>query len=110
MVVSSLLMLWLFHWLFTEEKLRYKELPPLAKKRLVFPDDLQLIPGPLLQKSEQEDMDQMRKREDDWLNSDKDGVVPIAEALRRMADPEFAAKHGIRVRPPKTKAAKEGKR
>jgi hypothetical protein len=61
---------------------------------------------PVLQVSEEGDLDALRAEEDarlnhyGWVNRKDETVhVPIDVALRQMADPKFAAKHGLRARP-----------
>jgi hypothetical protein len=95
------LALWgMFEWLRALEQRSDRPLPDLARReRPVFPRDLDRIPGPRLQVSEQGDMKRLREEENAALNSKADGKVPIDAALKQMSDPDFAARHGIRVRP-----------
>src|SRR5262245_29353088 len=59
--VVHLLMLLLFDGLAEEDRQLHKPLPPLARKeRAVFPKDLDRIPGPRLQVSEEGDLEKMR--------------------------------------------------
>jgi hypothetical protein len=81
--------------------------PPLpalaAKERPKLPRDLTRIPPPVLQQDEIADLKRLRDAEDrrldgyGWVNA-KTGLVhiPIAEAMRLLADPKFAEAHGIR--------------
>ncbi len=106
-VVAHLLALAMLDWCADVQKQQDKPLPPLAKKeRLVLPRDLNRIPGPVLQQSEERDLDALRKEEVTrlkqygWVNrQDRTVHVPIDEAIAQMAEPKFAAKHGISVRP-----------
>ena len=80
-------------------------LPTLAaRNRTQLPRDLPKIPAPVLQQSEVADLERMRRAEDVRLNSygwidEQAGVVhiPIAEAMRLLADRKAAEAHGIRV-------------
>src|SRR5437762_3165498 len=75
-----------------------------AKERTELPRDLARIPSPVLQQNEGADLQRIRKKEAQRLNSygwidKKTGIVhiPIAEAIRLLADPTSAEAHGIRV-------------
>ena len=103
-------------WLFAEFKESVSRedapLPALAaKERPRLPRDLRKIPPPVLQQSEIVDLKRLREAEDrqltryDWVDADAGVVrIPIAEAMRLLADRKTAAAHGIRV------AAKKGGR
>jgi hypothetical protein len=89
-------------------------LPALAaKERTQLPRDLGRIPGPLLQQDEPMNLERFRREEDRRLNGfgwvDKNaGVVhiPIAEAMRLLADAKFAEARGVRVDDPVKKGAR----
>ena len=89
------------------------QLPVLAAKRPRFPDDLTKIPPPVLQENEITDIRRLREVEDrrlsgyGWVDA-KTGVVhiPIAEAMRLLADPKTAAMHGIRSEAVKKKGGR----
>jgi hypothetical protein len=115
-VVAHLLALAVFDWLYDEAKRQDKPLSALAKQeRPSFsPESLKRLRGrahdlqhyPLLQENEVHDLNELRAEEDaqlnryGWVNrEEKTAHVPINVALKQMADPTFAAKHGIRVRP-----------
>jgi hypothetical protein len=75
-----------------------------ARQRLRLPRDVDRIPPPVLQQDEVGDLERLRAAEEDRLNGSgwvdsKGGVVriPVAEAMRRFADPDFAKGHGIRI-------------
>jgi hypothetical protein len=100
LVVSSLVLVLQFAWYEDLERRQDRKLPDLARReRVAFPRDLNRIPGPRLQESEEGDLVKLRAAEEAALNRSSDGRVPIAEAMKQMSDPAFAAKHGIRVRP-----------
>jgi hypothetical protein len=100
LVLASVALWGMFEWLNALERERDRPLPDLARReRAVFPKDLDRIPGPRLQVSEEGDLKRLRAEEDAALNSKEKGKVPIDEALKRMSAPAFAEKHGIRVRP-----------
>lgn len=89
-------------------------LPALAaSERPQLPRDLGRIPGPVLQQDETVDLGRLRRSEDRQLNGygwvdAKAGVVhiPIAEALRLLADPKMAAARGVRVDDPLKKGGR----
>src|SRR5437660_1026303 len=94
LAVSHVVLVWMFGWFTHLERQQQKPVSKLAREgRLHFPDDLKGIPGPRLQESEEADLARLRQKENDLLNSKAEGRVPIDEALRRMADPKFAAEH-----------------
>jgi hypothetical protein len=80
-------------------------LPGLAaEKRAQLPRDLQEIPPPRLQENEAAELARSRRADEQQLNSYgwidvQAGVVhiPIAEAMRLLADPKTAEAQGIRV-------------
>jgi hypothetical protein len=82
-------------------------LAPLAsRERPKLPSDLSKIPLPRLQVHEGADMDEWRRVEDQrlvgygWTDPQKGTVhIPIGEAMRLLADPEYARDKGIRVAP-----------
>jgi len=79
--------------------------PLAAKLRPRFPHDINRIPEPRLEVDEALALDKQRKTEDrllndppSWLDTKKGTVrLPIAEAMRLLANPEFAKTKGIRV-------------
>jgi hypothetical protein len=80
-------------------------LPTLAaQERLQLPRDVRKIPAPVLQENEPIDLERLRETEErrlisyGWVDA-KAGIVhiPIAEAMRLLADPKIAEAHGIRV-------------
>jgi hypothetical protein len=84
--------------------------PSILKARGPLPGDL---PEPRLQENESADLDRFRRKEADridrygWIDAERGIVhIPIAEAMRRFADADTAAQHGIRVEP----AGKKGGR
>jgi hypothetical protein len=94
-------------------------LPPLAAQdRPQLPKDLDKIPPPRLQdydRPDVKDMDQLRQAEEarlksyGWTDPQKGKVhIPIDEAMRLLANPEFAKAHGIRVEPADPKGAAKG--
>jgi hypothetical protein len=113
--LAILVVLLVTRWLFDafKEVVRHNDtaLPALAaKQRPQLPRDLRKIPAPLLQENESADLTRLRQREEKQLNSygwvdTNAGVVhiPIAEAMRLLADPKSAAAHGIRVEAPQKK-------
>jgi hypothetical protein len=109
---------WLFGVLKADEKRNDPGLPALAAKERArlstdttkIKEDLKKILPPLLQVDEPQDMSQFRGAEDKWLNSygwtdAKSGKVriPIAQAMRLLADTEIAKARGIRVEAAKGK-------
>lgn len=82
--------------------------PPLstlaAQERLRLPRDLARIPSPRLQQDEIADLQRLRAEEDrrlkeyGWVDSEAGTVhMPISEAMRLLADPKIAERHGIRT-------------
>lgn len=77
----------------------------VARVRVRLPADVGRIPRPILQANELADLERLRQAEErrltsyGWVDA-KVGVVhiPIAEAMRLLADPKTAAKHGLRVK------------
>src|SRR5256885_848091 len=70
MAVAHVALWGMFEWLNALEQRSNKPLPDLARReRPVFPRDLNRIPGPRLQVSEQGDMERLRKEEEAALNS-----------------------------------------
>lgn len=99
----------LLHWTFVGLKKREERLypPPLpiTKDRPVFPRDLKTIPHPRLQEYGPTELDQVRGPHLKRLGSygwvdEREGLVhiPIDQALKMFADPEFARKHGLPMR------------
>ncbi len=102
---------WLFSGLRQEVRGDDTPLPALAaKERIHLPADLSRIPPPLLQKNEIADMERSRREDEQrldgygWVDAQA-GVayIPIAEAMRLLADPKIAAAQGIRVDAPAKK-------
>lgn len=98
--------IWLFDDLKFRENRKYQPLPSLAaKNRVHFPDELDKIRQPRLQKNEPLDLAELHKVEEaslstyGWVDR-KDGIVriPIDEAMRLLSDPTTATVKGIRVR------------
>jgi hypothetical protein len=97
---------WLFEMLRQDALARQPPMSPLvAKERPQLPQDLETISQPRLQKNETLDLQRLRQEEDSILGSygwvDRDaGVVrlPIAEAMRMLANPKIAEAHGIRAK------------
>jgi hypothetical protein len=113
-LMTFALCLWMFD-LFKQSSARQDPgLAPLAaKERPILPKDLGKIPAPRLEVNESLDMEQFRKAEEaqlnsyGWIDGKGDTVhIPIAEAMRLLAKPEFAKERGIRVEPA---TEKEGK-
>ena len=82
--------------------------PPMAEKRPHLPSDLAHIPRPRLEESEVEGLRELREEEEKllhgsgWVDRDAGMVrIPIEDAMRLLADPTFAERHGIKVRPQK---------
>ena len=96
---------WLFDVFRAEVRLDDPPLPALAAaKRLRLPDDLSRIPPPVLQQNEIADLRRLREAEDrrlssyGWVDAEAGTVrIPIAEAMRLLADPKVAERHGIRT-------------
>jgi len=90
-----------------QEKAVNPPLPALAKERPRLPGDLQRIPAPRLEESEERELRELREEEAARLHSygwvdRKAGTVriPIEVALEMLSDPKTAERHGIRVRQP----------
>ena len=108
-VVVELVAMWLFNTLRTAENHQQTPLSAVVREHpRQVPDD---IPPPRLQESESLDLDLLRQREETqlttygWVDAKKGTVrIPIAEAMRLLADPKTAAARGIHVlaRPKKT--------
>jgi hypothetical protein len=113
-VVAHFICLWMFDALRETTALHDPGLPALAaKERPQLPQDLEKIPPPRLQVEERLDLEKLRQAEDarlnsyGWADAKHDKVrIPIAEAMRLLANPEFAKDHGIRVEPAKNKGGK----
>jgi hypothetical protein len=116
-ILAGLLLVWaivlghyaavgLFGHLKESERRKNPPLPELAaKERPRLPQDLKTIPEPRLQTTERLDLAHLRQAEDDLLNGygwvdRKAGIVriPVAEAMRLLADPKSAEANGLRVR------------
>ncbi len=77
--------------------------PQAARERVLLPRDLNQIPAPREQQRDQEDREAFQRTEEarlhnsGWVDA-KAGVVhlKIDDAIRLMADPKTAAKHGLR--------------
>jgi hypothetical protein len=106
---------WMYIVFASQEDARQAPMPPLvAEKRLKFPRDLkaQRLPGPILQTNEALDLAKFRRAEEarlhsyGWVDAKSGRVhIPIAEAMKRLADPATAKAHGIRVEERKPKGA-----
>jgi len=90
-----------------QEKTANPPLPAIAKERPRLPGDLQRIPAPRLEESEEREVRELRAEEAARLNKygwvdRKAGTVriPIDVALEMLADPKTAERHGIRVQQP----------
>jgi hypothetical protein len=113
---GGLLSLWLFDVLEASWARRQPGLSPLAAQdRPILPQDIHRIPPPRLQVNETRDIDALLRGDEErlrnygWVDPQKDKVhLPIAEAMRLLADPEVARSRGIRVEPAKGKAAAGG--
>jgi hypothetical protein len=90
-----------------QEKALNPPLPALAQERPHLPGDLQRIPTPRLEESEERELRELREEEAARLHSygwvdRKAGKVriPIEISLEMLADPKTAERYGIRVRQP----------
>src|SRR5262245_34019074 len=107
---------WLFDTLRRDELAKQPPMSPLvAKERPQLPRDLDTIPQPRLQKNETLDLQRLRQEEDailtgyGWVDRDAGVVrIPIAEAMRMLADPKIADTHGIRAKVKGNKDQKPG--
>jgi hypothetical protein len=101
--------LWLFGLLRAGAARRDPGLSPLAaQQRPKLPQEIDKIPEPRLEVSEGVLVKKQREVEDErlkgygWVDPQKGTVyIPIAEAMRRLTDPEVAKARGIRVEAPK---------
>ena len=82
-----------------------KATSPLADQRPNFPDDIGAIPSPRLQVSETSQLQELRKKEDAWLQTyewvdRKHRLVriPISHAINILADTKQQGRLGVRVR------------
>jgi hypothetical protein len=106
-VLTHFGMTWFFDVLQADRERAQLPVPALAaEKRLQFPRDLDRVKEPRLQKSQSEDLEKFRRKEEtrletyDWVDKDKGVVrIPVAEAMKLLADPKFAKARGMRVRP-----------
>lgn len=106
-VAAHLFLAWLHDGLLQGEKAKEPKATPISRERPVFPQNLDKVPGPLLQTDEVRDYSEFRAQEEAALNNPKAGM-PIREAMRLVADPKRAEAFGVRVRPP-GEAGKKGK-
>jgi hypothetical protein len=97
---------WLLAVFARQEKTANPPLPAVAQERPRLPGDLQRIPAPRLEESEERELRELRNEEAARLQSygwvdRKTGTVriPIEEAMDMLADPKTAERHGIRMRP-----------
>jgi hypothetical protein len=106
LVVIHFALVGLFELFKGSEDCKDPRLPELAaSERARLPRDLKKIPAPRLQESQTIDMDALRQREEahlasyGWVDA-RAGVVriPIADAMRLLADPQTAAARGILVK------------
>jgi hypothetical protein len=104
-VVGHLVPLLLYGYFVKAEDAKQAPLPPLAaKERLKLPRDLDKLPAPVLRANDTIHLEELRRKEDarlqgyGWVDP-KAGVVhvPIEEAMKKLADPAMATKHGIRI-------------
>jgi hypothetical protein len=94
---------WLFHGLSTGQAERPR--PKLVEQRPQLPRDIGKIPAPVLQQSEGADMQALRHKEHEllntygWVDPKKNIVrIPVAEAMRLLAtDRSLRDAHGLRV-------------
>jgi hypothetical protein len=84
-------------------------LSALAKERPQLPQGIDKIPEPRLEVAEPLALERQRRLEEQllqgsptWVDAQKGIVrIPIAEAMRLLADPEIAKAKGVRVEAPK---------
>jgi hypothetical protein len=105
-------------WLFAacKEDVRREDVPLTAlaaKGRTQLPRDLPKIAAPRLQQEESADLKRLRDREEihlkayGWIDAEVGVVhIPIAEAMRRLADPKTAERYGIRIEAAKKKGGR----
>lgn len=74
--------------------------------------DLECIPKPLLEKNDRDELVSLRQMENarlqsyGWVDSKGEHVhIPIAEAMKILADPNVAKRHGIQTMAPSPKGA-----
>jgi hypothetical protein len=78
-------------------------------ERLRLPKDLEKVPAPRLQVNETKELEKLRRDEDvfldnqnrsaTWVEKNKAVRVPVAEAMRLLADPKTAERLDIGARP-----------
>ena len=103
-IVAHFICLWMFDASGLRRRNHDPGLPALAaKERPQLPQNLDRIPPPRLQVEEHFDLERFRQAEDarlnsyGWSDAKNDKIrIPIAEAMRLLANPDFAEDHGIR--------------
>jgi hypothetical protein len=98
-------------WLFDRFKDKAYESEPnvanaVANERPRFPAGIKSVPAPVLQKDEPADLKAFRSDEEQelsgygWIDAKKEIVrIPVSEAMRMLAEPDFAKTKGIRAAP-----------
>jgi hypothetical protein len=113
-LLAHVICLWMFDAMRTSADRNDPQLPALAaRERLKFPQDLAKVPPPQLQVNESQRLSEFRQSEDAMLSSYgwtdmKNGKVriPVAEAMRLLANPDQAKAHGIKVVPQQPQGGK----
>jgi hypothetical protein len=108
---TQLLCWWIFDLFKVQMAFRGPALSPLAaRERPQLPKNIDKIPAPRLQVDEHLSLEEFQQIEEKrlngygWADANSGKVhIPITEAMRLMANPEFAKDHGIRVEQTKPK-------